>query len=109
MDSIVDPAVGIAGDLALRDFANAEWQNWTSSIQIMTFELATRIGVPMGGLEDDVRTVVRPGITAGSNRTGVAPHIHWPPPHTPRSSYSPSSSTSPRRWGRWSTSSYCTT
>ena len=47
MDSIVDPAVGIAGDLALRTFANAEWQNWTSSIQIMTFELATRIGVPM--------------------------------------------------------------
>ena len=47
MDSIVDPAVGIAGDLALRAFANAEWQNWTSSIQIMTFELATRIGVPM--------------------------------------------------------------
>ena len=45
--AVMEPALGIVGDLALRTFANAEWQNWASSTQIATFELATRIGVPL--------------------------------------------------------------
>jgi hypothetical protein len=39
-NSVLEPAIGLGGDLALRTFANADWQNWTSSIQIATFELA---------------------------------------------------------------------
>lgn len=45
-DAVMDPAIGIDGPLALQTFATCEWQNWTSSIQIATFELATRIGLP---------------------------------------------------------------
>ncbi len=45
-DAVMDPAIGIDGPLALRTFATCEWQNWTSSIQIAAFELATRIGLP---------------------------------------------------------------
>ncbi|NJK31437.1 MAG: hypothetical protein HC927_02900 [Deltaproteobacteria bacterium] len=30
-NSMLEPAIGISGDLALRTFANAEWQNWISS------------------------------------------------------------------------------
>jgi len=46
-DAVMEPGIGIGGDLALRTFASAEWQNWISSTQIATFELATRIGVPV--------------------------------------------------------------
>ncbi len=49
VDSITEPALGAAGELALATFASAEWHNWASSMQIATFELATRIGVPMIG------------------------------------------------------------
>ncbi len=48
-NSVLEPAVGIGGDLALRAFANADWQNWASATKIATFELATRIGVPQIG------------------------------------------------------------
>jgi hypothetical protein len=46
-DAIMEPAIGIDGELGLQVFSNAEWLNWTSSIQIATYELATRIGMPV--------------------------------------------------------------
>ena len=45
-NSVLDPAIGIAGDLGLRAFATADWRNWTSAIKIGLFELSTRIGLP---------------------------------------------------------------
>ncbi|EDM79558.1 hypothetical protein PPSIR1_21059 [Plesiocystis pacifica SIR-1] len=45
-DSILDPAVGLSGELGLRTFASADWKNWISTSQISLFEIGTRIGVP---------------------------------------------------------------
>ncbi len=45
-DTILDDAVGTGGELALAVFANAEWQNWTSTVQVVSYELATRVGLP---------------------------------------------------------------
>ena len=46
-DTVLDDAIGASGELALATFANAEWQNWTSTVQVVSFELATRIGLPV--------------------------------------------------------------
>ena len=45
-NSVLDPAIGIAGELGLRAFASADWRNWTSAIKIGLFELSTRVGMP---------------------------------------------------------------
>jgi hypothetical protein len=45
-NTVLDGAIGVAGELGLATFANAEWQNWTSSVQVLAFELGTRIGLP---------------------------------------------------------------
>ena len=45
-NSVLDPAIGIGGELGLRAFASADWQNWISTTKIATFELATRVGLP---------------------------------------------------------------
>jgi hypothetical protein len=45
-NSVLDPAIGIAGDLGVAAFATADWRNWTSSIKIGLFELSTRVGLP---------------------------------------------------------------
>ncbi|NVB40342.1 hypothetical protein G6O69_37225 [Pseudenhygromyxa sp. WMMC2535] len=47
--SVLDPAVGVLGDIGMRAFANSEWQNWVSSIQIGIYDIATRIGLPSLG------------------------------------------------------------
>jgi hypothetical protein len=46
-DTVLDGAIGTAGELALATFANAEWQNWTSTLQVLTYEVGTRIGLPV--------------------------------------------------------------
>ena len=46
-DTVLDDAVGMAGELALSTFANAEWSNWTSTVQVLTFEVGTRLGLPV--------------------------------------------------------------
>ncbi|PRQ02042.1 hypothetical protein [Enhygromyxa salina] len=45
-NSVLDPAIGIGGDLAMKTFAAADWQNWVSTTQISLFELGTRVGMP---------------------------------------------------------------
>ncbi|NVB37242.1 hypothetical protein G6O69_36825 [Pseudenhygromyxa sp. WMMC2535] len=45
-NSVLDPAVGLVGELAMQAFASADWQNWISSMQIGVYELATRVGLP---------------------------------------------------------------
>src|SRR5690606_38421186 len=45
-NSVLDPAIGIAGDLALQTFAAADWQNWISTAKVSLFEIGTRIGLP---------------------------------------------------------------
>jgi len=45
-NSVLDPAIGIAGALSLKTFATADFGNWLSSTQIGLFELGTRIGLP---------------------------------------------------------------
>ncbi len=45
-NSVLDPAIGIGGELGLRAFATADWRNWTSAIKIGLFELSTRVGLP---------------------------------------------------------------
>src|SRR5262245_31789258 len=45
-NSVLDPAIGIAGELGVRAFATADWRNWTSAIKIGLFELSTRVGLP---------------------------------------------------------------
>ncbi len=45
-NSVLDPAIGIGGALAVQTFATADWRNWISSMQIGLFEIATRIGIP---------------------------------------------------------------
>jgi hypothetical protein len=45
-NSVLDPAIGIGGELAIQTFATADWRNWISSMQIGLFEIATRIGIP---------------------------------------------------------------
>jgi hypothetical protein len=45
-NSVLDPAIGIGGELGLAAFATADWRNWTSSIKIGLFELSTRVGLP---------------------------------------------------------------
>ena len=42
----LDPAIGIAGELAISTFARADWHNWISSTQIGLYEIGTRIGLP---------------------------------------------------------------
>lgn len=45
-NSVLDPAIGVGGELAMKTFATADWRNWISSMQIGLFEIATRIGIP---------------------------------------------------------------
>ncbi|EDM74990.1 hypothetical protein PPSIR1_19067 [Plesiocystis pacifica SIR-1] len=45
-NSILDPAIGVGGELALKTFASADWQNWVASAQIGLYEIGTRIGLP---------------------------------------------------------------
>jgi hypothetical protein len=45
-NSVLDPAIGLAGDLALQTFAAADWQNWISTAKVSLFEIGTRIGLP---------------------------------------------------------------
>lgn len=45
-NSVLDPAIGIGGELGLAAFATADWRNWTSSLKIGLFELSTRVGLP---------------------------------------------------------------
>ena len=45
-NSVLEPAVGVTGELALKTFATADWQNWLSTTKISVFELGTRIGLP---------------------------------------------------------------
>ncbi|EDM76687.1 hypothetical protein PPSIR1_38204 [Plesiocystis pacifica SIR-1] len=45
-NSILDPAIGVGGELALKTFASADWKNWVSSAQIGLYEIGTRIGLP---------------------------------------------------------------
>lgn len=45
-NSVLDPAIGIGGKLAMQTFATADWRNWISSMQIGLFGIATRIGIP---------------------------------------------------------------
>ena len=45
-NSVLDPAIGIAGDLAIKTFAAADWQNWISATKVSLFELSTRVGIP---------------------------------------------------------------
>jgi hypothetical protein len=33
-NSVLDPAIGIGGELGVAAFATADWRNWTSSIKI---------------------------------------------------------------------------
>ena len=53
-NSVLDPAIGIAGELAAKTFASADWQNWISATKISLFELSTRVGLP--ALEDSALT-----------------------------------------------------
>lgn len=58
--SVLDPAIGIAGDLAAQTFAAADWQNWVSTAKVSLFEVGTRIGLPLvegSSLEGAVGTV----------------------------------------------------
>src|SRR5690606_41377354 len=45
-NSVLDPAIGLTGDLAQVAFAAAEWENWIASAKVSLFEVGTRIGLP---------------------------------------------------------------
>lgn len=45
-NSVLDPAIGLSGDLGIKSFASADWGNFISSTQIGLFELGTRVGIP---------------------------------------------------------------
>src|SRR5690606_24128812 len=49
-NSVLDPAIGIAGELAAQTFAAADWQNWIATARVSLYEVGTRIGLPL--LED---------------------------------------------------------
>ncbi|EDM75934.1 hypothetical protein PPSIR1_25186 [Plesiocystis pacifica SIR-1] len=44
-NSILDPSIGIDGELALETFAKADWMNWISTTQISLYEVGTRVGL----------------------------------------------------------------
>ena len=45
-NSVLDSAIGVAGDLGVRVFAVADWHNWVSSMKISLYEVGTRLGLP---------------------------------------------------------------
>ncbi|EDM74158.1 hypothetical protein PPSIR1_39145 [Plesiocystis pacifica SIR-1] len=44
-NSVLDPSIGIDGELALETFAKADWMNWISTTQISLYEVGTRVGL----------------------------------------------------------------
>ncbi|EDM79583.1 hypothetical protein PPSIR1_21184 [Plesiocystis pacifica SIR-1] len=44
-NAVLEPAVGVMGELALETFAKADWSNWISATKISLYEVGTRVGL----------------------------------------------------------------